>query len=448
MKLQIFLIFISTIRPSKLLEIYRDSTENGLIFIPFNTINLKENDKIFHYHFNVTALEKILTQQRMLDSYCSLNSSLVTPLEIEIEYNIKWNNYKPIDKNKTFNSISIEMELFYDKILNNYLEKLEFKQGNRCENMNRLTHYLNIMNNELNQLSNLNTTSIDEIISLNDVASEIEDFVKNSNVYMLPFSLNSLAENFFKHTKFNFYYENYMVILEFAIPIYRRANLFKIFVKPIIKRNVPYLIHTDIKYAVFYLNRPIFYTNDSFSSYCFHKMNELYCKRPKDEEQYACEKQMFSLNVRKRCLTRITRSNIITKINDTFYCSVFDPMILRINCNENEYLIRISNHSRILNENNCFINTSFFEFDPKKSVENYKMIISNTTNMYESMFFEMKTIGFWDFYFTLCYLFALALTYIITVFVGIYKWNKKLKNEENASSNSEQHAYATVDYYI
>lgn len=452
MKLHMFLIFISILKSSIQLEIHPDNTKNGLIFIPSNTINLKENDKIFQYKFNVSALQQILMQETELKNYCPLNTSFITPLEVEIEYNVKWNNFNPVPKNKSLNAKIIYMNFFYNNILLNYIEKLDLKQGNICENMNRLTHYFNKMNNELNKLSNSNTTSIEEVLSLNDIANEIDNFLKSSSVYVLPFNLISNhvfdTEEFFKQTNFNFYYENYIVTLEFEIPIFRRSNLFSVYMKPIIRKNTPYLMHTDIKYAAFSSNRPIFYTNNSFANYCFYKLNTFYCKRPNDEDQYACETQMFSSKIRKTCLERLPRKNMITQIQDTLYCNVFESMILRVNCNDIEYLLRVSNHSKITNKFNCFINNSFYEYNPENQSNKYEIFSSNTTGMYESIFFETKIINFWDLYLTISYLALLALTYIITILVGIYKWNQKLENEKNAENNSEQHAYATVDYYV
>lgn len=252
MKPQLFLIFILTIKTSKSIEIFQDNTKNGLVFIPFTTINLRENDMLFHYTFNVTALQKILTEEKKLISYCTFNFSTISPIEVEIEFNVKWNNFKPAPKSKKLNAKTIEINFFYNNILTNYLNKLDFNQENRCENMKRLAHYFNIMNNELNKLSKLNTTSIEEILSLGEISTEIQEYLKSSNVHVLPFSLTQgYTEEFFKYTKFDYYYENYTVILEFEIPIYRRTNLYSVFVKPIIKRNTPYLLHTDIKYATF-----------------------------------------------------------------------------------------------------------------------------------------------------------------------------------------------------
>lgn len=100
MKPQLFLIFILTIKTSKSIEIFQDNTKNGLVFIPFTTINLRENDMLFHYTFNVTALQKILTEEKKLISYCTFNFSTISPIEVEIEFNVKWNNFKPAPKSK------------------------------------------------------------------------------------------------------------------------------------------------------------------------------------------------------------------------------------------------------------------------------------------------------------------------------------------------------------
>lgn len=221
MKPRLFLIFILTIKTSKSIEIFQDNTKNGLVFIPFTTINLRENDVLFHYTFNVTALQKILTEEKKLISFCTFNFSTITPLEVEIEYNVKWNSLKPIPKYRKLNAKTIEINFFYNNILTNYLNKLDLNQGNKCENMKKLAHYFNIMNNELNKLSRLNTTTIEEILSLNEISTEIQNYLKNSNVHVLPFSLKQdYTEEFFKYTKFDYYYENYTVILEFEIPIY------------------------------------------------------------------------------------------------------------------------------------------------------------------------------------------------------------------------------------
>lgn len=425
------------------LEITDENTSNGLTFVNINSINVLEKMEITNFPFNITTINFLREHKAIYAQNC-LNNTVVLRFDIETELNMKWKNELKPRKNGTNigTQQNADENTYFDEIARNILKNFNRKGVNKCKNLDKLTYFLNEMNREFNNLAS-NDTDIEKLISIIDMTLVIENILKISSSYKIPFSLGQIyTDEFFRHTKHMTYLETNTLIISFEIPIYRHTNLYKVHSKPILKKKVPYLMPTDVRYATFLENRPTFYSNESFTEACFYKTNIFYCDRPKDFNENSCEHQMFNSTIKKNCLTRLKRRNIVTRIHDTLYCTLFEPMTFKVECEDITYYIKINNSAQIT-EKTCTLNNSFYVFDPNLPIQ-YEISFANAPNIMESTFFEAENLKNLSIYLTIAYLTLLTMIYFFTIGIGIVKMKKTKKNKLDAGT----HFYESVGYYV
>lgn len=430
------------------IKVNTEDTQNGLIILPFHSANIRENDTILNFTFNISAMQQILAEQHIIKQYCQFNNSLISQLDIELEINLLWNQIETRSPKYSESSKNVPINQFYNEILYNYLSKSDDSKINKCENLNAMTNFLHAMNNELNALLMLNHTAIEELISPNLIIPELDTILGERENAMFPFSLEyGYNEDFFKNTNIEYLYSNYVIKISFEIPIYRKTNLKIAYTKPIIIDNWPYILKTDIKYVTVDSNKPIFLTKQNFINSCLFKNNTFFCEKIKHQKKFKCEKQMMKKQVEKQCLSRLEKQNMITQIHDTLYCIAFEPIIFEIKCNNTDYFMKIMHHSRITNEELCSFNNSFYRFDPNNSIP-YEVVTYNRSNTVETIFNNID-ISFWEIFITISYLIVLPLIYVLTIGLNIFKYQKNYNNNKNDEISSvQQHEYETIDYYV
>lgn len=95
-----------------------------------------------------------------------------------------------------------------------------------------------------------------------------------------------------------------------------------------------------------------------------------------------------------KCLTKLPKQNIITKINDSFHFTIINPMIIKTKCNNNEFYIKFIKNTRIINRE-CYLSNSFFEYDPYKGYKTYQIFrpIFNNSNPSIDKFCENENLN-------------------------------------------------------
>lgn len=311
----LLLLLILILDCSLTIDIKPDNAQGGIAFIPFELANLQDSTKYVSYSFNLSSVEYILTSYSKLKNNCSENRNLSDFFEFEVEKNIYWNrsSMEPIiDKS---NILETKVTFLYDVILNSYIDTfiLNLNKQEKCQTFERMVRYFQVINKRLNELSMLNTTALEEVISkkfiMRDIRKLLTDYNIKNNSH--PFdTLYSFPTNFFDFVDFNYNYGNYQVSLTLSIPLYRKETLYKMFPKPLVGKYAPYIMNTEAKYAFLTLNDSIFYTENDLKENCFWYDKQFYCT--KSNYLSDCEDKIINdKQPDKECFTRLPRTNLI-----------------------------------------------------------------------------------------------------------------------------------------
>lgn len=294
------------------------------------------------------------------------------------------------------------------------MNQLDYTIDN-CKTLNSLTNSFIQMNRELNNLAELNITTINNIILPNQTIKTIKSML--GNTYALPYELNYLNfDQFLANINFKFYHSNYTITLAFEIPFYIKTLLYSIFPKPILIKDTPYILNTKEKYAAIVHHKPIFFNETNFFEFCFFKANTFFCMKPNNNRN--CEKDIvLYTKTRKQCLTKLPKRNIITRIKDTIYLTVFKPIIFQVKFPTNTYFIKIINHSIFTNEHNCQLKSSSYNFNSDNFTTSYELHISDIPDNHDFLFSKHNDLIYFNLYLTLSYLIFIITLHLLTLLI-------------------------------
>lgn len=371
---------------------------------------------------------------------------------MEITENLKWNIFKPQPKIKNNNTIEIFTILNFDNILSNYLTQKGEDSENDCSTLRTLSKQFIEMNQYLNSIAvDLNTTSLDQIIDKQLLIKTIYDMVDEN--LELPFIINeNTTLDFFNNIKLEFFQsENTMSIL-FEIPLYMHTQFHRVFAKPILKKKGPLIPKTNVTHAALTLDTLMFWNLTEFQNLCYVRGETnknfgetFFCE--KTISNYQCEYDLVKTNRRDRnCLEKISKRNIITRIYNKFFITVYHPMVLQIICNDYEYFIQIIDDSFLINDKNCFINSSFYSYNPNDNLDTskiYEMKISNKVKLYDFNFWDNNDFDSDGLTVVVSFVVFVLFLSLGTIAIVIHTAKQKIKEIYEIA----QHEYATVDYY-
>lgn len=424
-------------------EITNDDISTGIVFQNFSSAHIFGTNKHLYFKYNVTSVRKLFSWSKIMLKNCLTNSSKIHNLEFEIEENIQWNLYKPEPKTESENALKIYNELYFDTILSNFMNEFDENIDN-CKTLDSLTYNFSQMNRELNNLAKLNISAVGEIIMLEKMVDIIHSMLGNK--YTLSYDLNyANVEKFLEILEFNFYYANYTITLAFDVPVYSKTLIYQIYPKPILIKNTPYILQTNEKYAAIIDNIPIFYNKNNFLELCFFKTNSFFCIKP--HENWKCERNLVLKNKpRKNCLQRLPKNNIITRIRETIYLTVFRPIIFQVNCTKSTYFIKIIDHSTLTNEQNCQLKSSIYEYNSEKINTQYDLQISNEPDINDFLFTNQDNLILFDLYLTLAYLIFIILLHLLTLIIIMARLKGKLKEINDLKIKNASHEYESINY--
>lgn len=425
------------------LEIYNDNPKNGIIYVQNQQINVKEFDEYLYYTFDVSTIQYMMTWIKNSRLNCtSKNYNVIFNIK-----NITWNVLKR-EPELPNNSIKrIRMNLLYSNVLNNNLDLLNgsINLSNECQTLTQMANTFNKLNFELNKLAKLDISSLDEIISLNDIAIELSRMVKEFNgEFRLSFSLAyELAKEIFKYVDFKFYQEDYLITLSFKIPFYKKLTMFNVFKKPVVLDSKQYFLKNIGEYAIFEGGIPSFISEKEFSQDCFYTIGNIFCGGHNINSH--CENEVAnSANLPLECLEKMDNTNVLTKIDTDLYFTIFEPIIINVACNSGKYSIKLDYHAKIVNSMECSLNASNFHYDTNSSTfSTYDMFfLKNSDSVW-----EINQLDLFDFLFIIG---GIVLSNITTVFYYCRKLKKTQEKFKDIDLQSECassiHVYETVDY--
>lgn len=151
----------------------------------------------------------------------------------------------------------------------------------------------------------------------------------------------------------------------------------------------------------------------------------------------------------KTCLKKIPKRNIITRIYKKFYITVYNPIVIQIICENFEYFIQIIEDSYLINEKNCFINGSFYSYNPRDathSLEPYEMKISD--KIYTINFWKTENLESEEFITLISLIICILLSFVLAIVTIVCVAKNKINElREIVQQENTHHEYATVDYY-
>lgn len=421
--------------PLTCLEISDEDEQAGILIKPFNTINIQESTTHLAYTFDVSSVKHILNWHNQIETVystiktiCNQRHTLVTPFEIEVE-NAHWLKSKPLTKNIT-DLKNINMTLFHDAVLkaNINLFNEARDEPDECLYMIKIMRNFREMNEILNNLTKLDLSALETIISnehlLMDIKSLLRGLLKNNAIFPFDFSIN-FKRNFLKYTKFTFGYDNFTVTLMFTIPIYKSANVYKMYPKPIVQHSTPRILQTQQKYVVSLNNRYIFFDEITYETNCILLSNMRFCTEP--DAEHACEIDVLNkIYSNFNCFKELPTENIIAQIEEETHFTIFTPMIIHITCKNTNFSLRLVKNLKIINDDMCSINTTFFEFSQDMPI--YGIFIAGNSDS-DSFWYTQSSQKQLEIYLNLGYFIVFIVFCGVSIGITIYFKRLRLKKD-------------------
>lgn len=450
------LIIFILISVSHQIEINKDNDHKGLILSELGNVKIHEKTKFLYYNFNITSVRTMLKWNNASHRNCYNNYTNASPLLVQLTENLKWNIYKPLPKLSKNNTVQLTSSLNFDKVLSNYMTQMKNESNIDCKTLRTLTNQFIEMNNYLNSIAiKLNTTSIEKIIDKSLFLRTIYDMIDENLV--LPSIINeNTTKTFFDNTKIEYFQDSFTITLKFEIPLYLQTQIYKVFLKPILKKRGPMIARTNVTHAARIGSKYTFWNSTEFNTLCYvrgdtnSEFGETFiCE--KSISNHKCETELLTSNIRdKTCLKKLAKRNIITRIYKKFYKTIYNPMVIQIICEHFEYFIQIIEDSYLLNDKNCFINGSFYSYNPidrKHSIEPYEMKISNQITSFDFNFWNTDSLDSNEFIILFSLVLCVLLSFNLAIITIIYVAKGKIDQLRNIAEENAYHDYATVEYY-
>lgn len=429
LKLHLLLLFLGQLQCLRTAYIEGDLPEAPLIYQQEQEIEYETSEVEFSYQIDISIINKIKLFYPILEDPCGSSPSIAQFYNTLIHPTMFWNRKRD---NGAPNKNIIKLNLYHIQVLNSSYERFQRENNTleKCKYIPIMTEQMQNLNNELIKLDKSDYSTIRNIILIGDLYTDA--YWKSDNISATNFTniidfTSPSASNFFQKSKLTIKSIKDNIFLSVKIPFLTRSKLHKIYPKPILYHNTPYILSTNTEYSIESSISPNYFSN--LSKHCFFAQNITYCKKPKNQNN--CDNQYISQssnNFNENCFTRLPLRNIITQVKNDIYFLIIEPLTVNITCNGSTNSINLFQSSKILN-NNCNINATFFIFDPN-SIPAYGIFFSNLTeNLSEQKLInkiEHKTaIQF--------YCFIIFLCIYLNVFGIIIYFYYKLKQKDRTS---------------
>ena len=338
-----------------------------------------------------------------------------------------------LNHDKLYNE-TIKIQQFANlRQINIYLDKfLEDPTNDSCKFVKNLTMNIVDLHKDLDKLRRKDLNQIDTILSISRLQTHINEIFGNANLteYFIPidFSVDS-TEYIFDFVEFYTSYKDNVLSLTFEIPIYKKANLFVIYPKPIHSNYKSYILNMTQDYVTFEFEKPIIYTENDINELCFEKSSTKFCKQPIQNNSSNClnDKEINLTN--NKCFIPFVYDNVATQIYSDIYFTIVFPMFVFVNCGTNHFPIYIDRSVRFSNLTDCSLKTEFFEYNNKLNEFPYKIHISRHLITVNSVMIDKKKSQIIKILFEYEEYFAIFLiTSTIFTFSGlVYFWYLKFK---------------------
>lgn len=397
---------------SNALFIEKDLTTTPLIYYQENEIEFETSETVFSYRIDLSPINKLKTEYSKMEKICPSSNLLPHLHENLFNPDMIWNH---IQNYKIPNGNLIDLEPFNIQALkSDYFNfKIENSTDSKCKFLSSMTEQLHMLNNELNRINKSQFTTFSNIVSTEKLLADTYNFTLKTNLTN-PLDFNHwFTANFYKYTEISIKFAKNYAYITIRVPLFAHTTLSRIYPKPIFYNNIPYISNTQAEFLIEGEIGSNYFSN--LNENCFYAVNKTFCRKPKT--QNICDNLYISQSSQifhKNCFSRLQLRNTITRIKNDIYFLIFRPMTINVSCNGSLQTIHISQPSKILNSQ-CFINSTFFEFDPN-SISDYGVYFANTTeNIFEwNLFQNTNTRAIIQFY---CFLIFVTFYLIILAMI-------------------------------
>lgn len=130
--------------------------------------------------------------------------------------------------------------------------------------------------------------------------------------------------------------------------------------------NMTYFLKDIGEYVIFAEEKTMFYSLAEYEAAHFVSKGQDFCERM--EFNSLCENELINSQAfSPKCLKRMNKTNVVTKIDLDLYFMVFKPLIIDVSCETNKFKIWLETHTKITNNIACSMNSSTFVYNPKNS---------------------------------------------------------------------------------
>lgn len=360
--------------------IEKDTPITPIIYKPVREIEFEMSKAEFSYSINLSIITDLKIEfTKKISRNCN-NSPHLNQLHQNLFAITKIWNQNRTDTIPVKNIIDLTPYDLQTLKTDLFLYRNEKNNNVKCELLNSFSEHLHTFDSELKKIEKLSFSTLTNIIPMTYLLKHAFNFTSHTNLtHALDFT-HWFTTNFYKYSEFEYSMKNNFAFITIKIPLFSHTQLLKIFPKPILHDSTPYIFNSKSEYLVENEIGLNFFNN--INENCFYANNRTFCKKPKSQNN--CDNQYVgktSTKFNRECFTRLQYKNIITQIQNDLYFTVIEPLTISVSCDGSTQTIEMLESSRILN-NNCIINSTFFQFNPKSPKE-YGIYFSKINLRYE-----------------------------------------------------------------
>lgn len=417
------LTLISLICFSDQMSIQNDDDKNSVLLSLHSKVQFFNSHKYLAYTFSLEAMNNTMNWfPNMMNKCQNKNITIFKSLSNEIDNNVLWKAYSPIIL-KPNEYIDIKESLIGMQLLQRNMNDIE-KRGNSPEICYELPHFERDfidVNRIFNSLYLHNKTALLDIFDEKLLRFDLQLHFSNLST-PLDYSEN-FTESFLRHTRFEWYQDNFTATVLLEIPVFSEATLYHFQPKPIIGENALFILNTHENYLLNWNQKQVFYNNITIVSFCFMSRNIRFCHKPYGS--WTCEiDYLREINNRSYCLKRIPSNEVITQFGDDTYITLSSPINMKVDCKGFEFDLLLQNSTKIINNKGCKLITSFFSYSPLQP--RFGIFYPNSSNISLSTKKNFIT-DTNDFKYTVLQTFISGLLYALSICPIIYLHRRKIE---------------------
>lgn len=247
----ILLIFgqLQNIRTS---YIKKDTATNPFVFHQDREIEIETSKVEFSYQIDLSIINELKNEFNQIQNICP-TSPYLGQLYGALFYNKAWN--KITHKNFPIKNLYLLSPEKIQKLeMNRYNFKIENDTEIKCKLLSSTTKQLFALNNDFENLNKSIFTEISNFIPIEILQRDTYNSIKKSNLTSpLDFS-HWFIVNFYKYTEISIKIGKKYAFLTINTPLFAHATLSKIYLKPILHNNIPYISNSRSELKLFFGN--------------------------------------------------------------------------------------------------------------------------------------------------------------------------------------------------